>query len=149
MTCRPQVTASIETVDRLKDKKTINFERPHLILYVQLVNQKNNLSQIKMSHVSYHNKGDYFSYTFSTLQFNNHYFLKLIERVTMWHDTNAKYRPTVTISCESNMDENQLLLSISLEKHIFILQTNIHAKKMKLAIKTFFFFFLEIITICY
>ena len=78
-----------------------------------IVNQKNNLSWTKMSHVSYHNKWDDLSYMFSTLQFKNNSFLKLIERLIVWHDTNAKYRPTVTISCESNMDENQLLLSIS------------------------------------
>ena len=78
-----------------------------------IINQKNNLSWTKMSHFSYQNKGDDFSYMFSTLQFKNNYFLKLIERVIVWHDTNTKYKPTITISCESNMDENQLLFSIS------------------------------------
>ena len=78
-----------------------------------IINQKNNLSWTKMSHFSYQNKGDDFSNMFSTLQFKNNYFLKLIERVIVWHDTNTKYKPTITISCESNMDENQLLLSIS------------------------------------
>ena len=55
-----------------------------------IVNQKNNLSRTKMSHVSYHNKGDDFSYMFCTLQFKNNYLLKVIERVIVWHDPNAK-----------------------------------------------------------
>ena len=50
-----------------------------------IINQKNNMSWTKMSHVSYHNKWDDLSYMFSTLQFKNNYFLKLIERVIVWN----------------------------------------------------------------